>query len=191
MDWDPESLREAERVLNRGRPSGPRMDALWERIAPKVEPRRKPWWRLAGLWTLVPAVAAGVVLWVMPEAPFRARGVAAEALVEASCGSAEVPCHVGQPVFLRVVAGSSSGVASVLLVSSKGMTWLGAPVAVPPSGETALPVKVLPDHEDLEDGLSLQVFRTATALDDEQRAALLGGSDAMVPQQVLHLQVQP
>ncbi len=194
MDWDPDTLREAERLLNRGQPSAPHVDALWRRIQPHTVPARKPWWQAGWLWALVPAAAAGMALLMVEQPQFRARGGSdAAALVEASCGTVEQPCHVGQPAFVRVLPrASGSGVATVLLQSQAGRAWLGDAVEIKMDGSTTLPVKVLPDQDDVQQGLSVVVFRTPVALTAEQRTALLNGdTTGVAPEQVLRLEVRP
>ena len=59
-------------------------------------------------------------------------------------------------------------------------------------GTTTLPVKVLPDQDDVQQGLTVVVFRTPVALTAEQRTALLSGdTTGVAPEQVLRLEVRP
>ena len=195
MDWDPQKLHDAERLLNRGQPSGPRMDALWERVKPTIQKSPAPGLhaRLAWIFAPLAAAAAAVVLFVSPQSQFRERGGTQGAVsVEASCGGPDQPCRVGEPVFFRVGARGEPGVAQLLLLSASGPAWLEEPLVVQPNqGETPLKVKVVPDAGDVQNGLTVQVFWSAVPFTELERKALLRGEDLLHPQQVLTLEVRP
>jgi hypothetical protein len=194
MDWDPEKLDRAEKVLNQGRPSGPRLDAVWERLRPTVEVARVPAWRkaLAAWWAWGPVLATAGVLLVMAPDAFRARGVDGDTvLVLASCGGKDTPCRVGQPVFLQLEAHPQGGEVSLLLQSSTGAAWLGDAVIPSTTARVPVEVKVVPDARDATTGLTVRAFWSATPLSSARRDAILSGAESPLPQHVLTLEVLP
>lgn len=64
MEHDP------DHHLARGNPGGPKLDALWQRVAPQVLPAAVPFWKRPWVWGGAPllALVAGV-LWVKAPAP--------------------------------------------------------------------------------------------------------------------------
>jgi hypothetical protein len=171
-----------ERLLARGNPSGPRLDRLWDGIAPQVVTRRG-WlqgWRktgLAGLLALVP-VAAGLVLYLGQPSGFVARGGSRNAppALEATCGSDAAPCRVGLPVYLRLAARGDGGVVYVRLRGPGAADRvLAGPLSPSATDAVPVPVRLVPEAVDVETGLDLEaVWRerplqagdAPTALDD-------------------------
>lgn len=191
MDWDPQNLDHAERVLNRGQPSGPRLDKLWAHIQPGLTPALVPWWKRPWAWALVPALAAGLL--VMQPAQFHERGAARAAAVvlETTCGSIEQPCHVGQPVFVRVGAHSLGGQALVLLQSGFGRVPLGPPLVLDTVNSTPLDVKLVPNALDTVRGLTLRLYWSPQPMDLETREKMLRGEDVVDAVHILKLDVVP
>jgi hypothetical protein len=193
MAWDPHELDEAERLLNRGQPSGPRLDQVWERLEPQVTAAarvaRPAWWR----WAWAPAaVFACALLVVVRPSGFRERGaVLPGATVEATCGSADTPCRVGQPLFARVHVGATGGVATVVVRSSTGRALLADGLVTEPSSTTLLPAKVIPDAQDAAGGLELVLFWSDAPLSEAERAAILEDASPRPPVHVLRLDVLP
>lgn len=195
MNWDRHELHEAERLLNQGRPSGPRLDRVWENISPTLQPqgsasRAARWWMRVG-WGLVPVAALGAVLVMVRPAGFQARGEpdAPVVMMQGSCGTTDAPCRVGQPVFLKVGASPAGGVATVLQVSTQGRTVV-ASVPLDRVVHTPLPVKLVPDARDVTDGLRLELYLTADSVTEPvQQRLMQGGLDR--PTHALVLEVKP
>lgn len=173
MDWDPQVLREAEDLLNGGKPSGVRLDAMWERMQSQLPQAHKParawWW--GGLLSMAGVAAA---LWLMPRETFQARGTPtdAPAWLQASCGEKATPCHVGQAVYAQV-QGVRRGYVTVVL-AGPSRVLLARNVAVEPQAPAvALPTKVIPDAEDVARGVALELWWFDAPPTDAEQDALL------------------
>lgn len=174
---------ELDRMLAGGKLSGPEMDALWARIAPRVTTRKPLWKRaLRSMWVWMPLAAAAVLLLVVGRRDdgFTERG-GGGAQLQATCGSPSSPCKAGDPVHLRF-ANLSAGVLYVAHVPADGKPVLVAGPVTTEGGTLALPVKMVPDASDVENGITLAwwVADRAIAVDEILRTA---------PQGTLHITV--
>ncbi len=159
---------ELDRILARGRPSGPQMDAMWEKISSQVSPEpawKQAWSKVVARWWLLPApLLAGAAALVILGTPvkddrFVERGGVDGPVLQATCGGQGAPCPVGKPVFLRLGA-APGGVAYVALASPDGQAQLLAGPVTLRGEPQALDIRVTPEKEDVTGGLTLQVLVT-------------------------------
>jgi hypothetical protein len=171
VEKKPTSENEWDRLLAQGMLAGPEADRLWERIAPKVT-AVDPWWvrtfRRGGF--LVPVLAAGVlVILLRPQetGEFRERAASFSVAVEATCGSANNPCRVGQPVYFHAVAPPDQDqvVLYVVIRDASGPSLLTGPTMIP-QGPWPLNVKIAPETADVASGIELNWWVVGTPLPD-------------------------
>lgn len=180
MESDPDDY------LARGNPGGPRLDSMWEKLAPQLVvapvPRRR---RLLtqgwmGAVPLTVAAAAAWMLWVRVPAPapgFAARGSATAMApsLEATCGMPQVPpCPVGKPVLLRIHNAPPTGSLHVLLAQDNHVVTVAGPLEPKSDPPVAVPAAVTPQSADVATGVALIVVW------------LPDGATASAPDGILH-----
>jgi hypothetical protein len=184
--------RRVEELLARGNPGGPRLDRLWERLEKDVvkAPARRPWWQAMAL--VFAPLSAAMAVWALGLVPVpanpgmqeRGSGVVPPQL-QGSCGPADTPCHVGQPIYLRLLARHVDGVVYVRTLLPDGKRQhVAGPLYVDPGNPQMLPVRLTPDASDVEKGLDVESVWVLNARDDVDQAP----PDA---RSVLHLVVAP
>jgi hypothetical protein len=145
--------RQADRLLSGGHPSGARLDRVWSEIEPKVAPRRSRS-VLALLFGAVPVAAVLALVFFTLPGGFKERGLDAP-LAEATCGSSDAPCRVGEPVHLRLMPGS--GEAYVHLVEKSERKLLAGPLRLSERESVPVPVKITPEERDIADRIRLEI----------------------------------
>lgn len=164
-----EDQERIERLLARGQPSGPRMDRLWERLAPQVVERPArvtllAWLRSLGvtLIPLAPVTAVVLLLVANPVTPpliERGEHKPMPPLLETTCGTVDQPCHVGVPIYLRLAPRHAEGVVYVRLKQQDGSaTLLAGPLPVKEQTPVAVPVRLVPEENDVGAGLELEAL---------------------------------
>lgn len=179
------SPQDLDRLLAGGKPAGPELDSLWQRVQGRLaeqEPAaaHSAGWVQRWRWLLAlgtPAMAASALaffLWTgsNPTPNLQARGPGDGApAIESSCGSSDHLCSVGEPVFLRLVAGEQAGTAVLVLEGGRSPSVLGA-VVLQPGQDPVLPIQLLPEPGDAEGGLALRLWFAPGLV-----APLTGGDD--------------
>lgn len=177
-----------ERLLARGKLSGPRMDRLWDRVAPQVvvaPARRKAWmWVALGGLPLVSALAVvALTVRTTPTAAPVARGVGGPVpMLVATCGTEEQPCVVGHPVHLKVMPRHVVGFVTVRLLEPGGPVPVAGPLEVQEGAVVPVPARVVPSLQDAAGGVDLEVVWTP-----QKSEATAGEPDVL--RSVLHLHV--
>lgn len=196
---EPHPPDKTDRMLAMGRPSGPELDALWAAVAPAVVPQPEPawkrWWKVGVAFLPLAAAATAAVVWIgrpHGEDDFTPRGVAAAELgwIEASCGVGAKPCVAGSPIYFRVVDAERSGVA-YLVVEQQPKRILVANAAAFKPGSTALPVKLIPEVQDVENGITLRTWLVEKSLDPQVLQQVMETGDAPGQGPVVRLKVVP
>lgn len=173
-----DSDEQLERLLSGGSAGGQRADALWQRIDARLEHKKRA--RVPAWWAALLLVPTAAVLLLWPTQPqWVARGWADDVPVElrASCGQGDVPCRVGQPVFLMVTSGHIPGHVDVMLEQSGRFIPVGNTLELASNAEEPVPVRIVPEETDVG-GLAL-----------EARFVPSGGGAAGTVS--LHLEVRP
>jgi len=185
---------DVERLLARGQPGGPRLDRIWDQVAPQVvaAPHKVPWWQRGWMMfiPLVP-VAALVLFMVLPSSDgLTPRGISrVPPLLETTCGIAATPCKVGDPVYLRLVARRADGVVYVRLLATSGATPVAGPLPARGDEAVAVPARLVPDAADVARGLDVEATWLPAAVEEKELAAAL--TAAADNRSVLHLMVTP
>ena len=204
-DGGARSDHELDRLLAGGRPAGPELDQVWDRIAPRVIARpswQEVWMRRAWAVLVPAAVATAALVAVVVQggesslAPARDPGLtprgqlrptepveveSSAAALEASCGAADHPCVVGEPIGLRMRGSAELDVGYIVLDTVDGPQLIAGPLIL---GDKAVDVLVLvrPEPGDVKTGVRLRAIRLAEPLTPE---AVLAS-----PSTSLHLAVQ-
>lgn len=154
----------AEDLLARGKPSGPRLDRIWQRVEKQVVKKPAPlaWWKVMGMvFTPLGAVTAVWMLGVVPRPQVNGMqergGAVVPPQLEASCGTPESPCRVGQPIYLRLLPRHVEGVVYVRMRSVDGtLLPVAGPLTVNPTSVVPLPSRLVPDAQDVRTGLDVE-----------------------------------
>ena len=141
-------------MLSGGNPSGARLDRVWNRIEERVVPKRSRSLLRIFLGAMVPVAAVIALLFFNLPGELRERGVGAP-LLEATCGSSDAPCRVGEPVHLRLMPGR--GVAYVYLLERDQRRLLAGPIALADEA-VPVPVKITPEDRDIAERIRIQAM---------------------------------
>lgn len=153
-----------ERLLSGGKESGPRVDRLWARLDAQLDaqdaaarkPASKAWWWL--LPVLVPAALVLMVWRVEPGSTVMERGTQEPTppTLQSSCGTSQEPCLVGQPIYLRLMPHTGTGVVYVVL-RGESTRLLAGPIESR-AEVVPLPIKITPDETDVDHGLLVEAY---------------------------------